>query len=140
MYASQELLAADGTLGHPPVLKPLDTQYIFQYSEHLKYAHMATLAAHERLVVAAWQVSPGAKEDPNATNMAVEGLPDQRILYAGARTRSASARPSAALCCRYMSLLGLCITSAIRLPLPCGASRATTAHTARFRRSALGAP
>ena len=61
---------------------------VFSFNETYRYAHMVTAAALPNdVIVAAFQAAPSLQMENGQTKFAVEGLPDQIILYSASKDR-----------------------------------------------------
>ena len=72
----------DGELNDAPTVKFGKAVKVFSFNETYRYAHMVTAAALPNdVIVAAFQAAPSLLMENGQTKFAVEGLPDQIILY-----------------------------------------------------------
>ena len=72
----------DGELNDAPTVKFGKAVKVFSLNETYRYAHMVTAAALPNdVIVAAFQAAPSLQMENGQTKFAVEGLPDQIILY-----------------------------------------------------------
>jgi len=72
----------DGELNEAPAVKFGKAVKVFSFNETYRYAHMVTAAALPNdVVIAAFQAAPSLQTEDMKTKFAVEGLPDQVILY-----------------------------------------------------------